>query len=98
MTTVGQEQKQGRRGSRSLSTAQARAPGQSRARQVMMMLITVCSLPFAVCCLIFAVSCLLCCWAVDRFFPAGMAGKFGGMRMDGEGAAHKKRSVFSYLL
>ena len=98
VTTVGQEQKQERRGSRSLSTAQARAPGQSRARQVMMMLITVCSLPFAVCCLIFAVSCLLCCWAVDRFFPAGMAGKFGGMRMDGEGAAHKKRSVFSYLL
>ena len=35
---------------------------------------------------------------VDRFILAGMAGKFGGMRMDGEGGAHKKRLVLSYLI
>ena len=28
----------------------------------------------------------------------GMTGKFGGMRMDGEGAAHKKRSILAYFL
>ena len=27
------------------------------------------------------------------FYVVGMTGKFGGMRMDGEGAAHKKRSL-----
>ena len=29
----------------------------------------------------------------DMFYVVGMTGKFGGMRMDGEGAAHKKRSL-----
>ena len=35
----------------------------------------------------------------DMFYVVGMTGKFGGMRMDGEGAAHKKRSLLLlYLL
>ena len=49
---LGQEQKLGRRGSRSLSTARARALGQSRARQVMMLPPV---LPFALFCLLVAV-------------------------------------------
>ena len=87
MTMV--QQKWERSGSRSLSTVQVRALGQSRGKQVIK---CVCYLLFPAYYLLSAVPVQ---WLTCFMFHVvgGMAGKFGGMRMDGEGAAHKKRSV-----
>ena len=80
-------QKWERNESRSLSTVQARALGQNRGKQVRKD-----CYQYRLLILLFVTSCPV----VDMLYMfgvvGGIAGKFGGMRMDGEGATHKKKA------